>query len=106
MDAQRFLFIIEFPPKFQEDILAGRQPSVQINVDATAVAQASIGKTYIQKTSSTRYATTDVRIGGDARQDKHDRQIFNPNLKSSWFNSVMQIINNLTMLTIILTGSA
>ena len=48
MDAQRFLFIIEFPPKFQEDILAGRQPSVQINVDATAVAQASIGKTYIQ----------------------------------------------------------
>src|SRR5246127_4914393 len=44
MDSQRFLFVIEFPPKFQEDILAGRHSSVQINVDATAVAQASIGK--------------------------------------------------------------
>ena len=48
MDSQRFLFVIEIPPKFQADILAGRQPSVQINVDATAVAQAFNGMTYIQ----------------------------------------------------------
>ena len=108
MDAQRFLFIIEFPPKFQEDILAGRQPSVQINVDATAVAQASIGKTYIQNvivnyvaefiTGREGLAAMPIRINTIAR--------FNPNLKSSWFNSVMRIINNLTMLTIILTGAA
>ena len=31
---------------------------------------------------------------------------FNPNLKSSWFTSVMQIISNLTMITVILTGAA
>ena len=48
MDSQRFVFVIEIPPKFQADILAGRQPSVQINVDATAVAQAFNGMTYIQ----------------------------------------------------------
>ena len=48
MDSQRFIFVIEIPPKFQADILAGRQPSVQINVDATAVAQAFNGMTYIQ----------------------------------------------------------
>src|SRR6516225_3905883 len=48
MDAQRFLYVIEFPPKFQEDVLAGRRPSVQINVDATAVAQAANGMAYIQ----------------------------------------------------------
>ena len=48
MDSQRFLFVIEIPPKFQADILSGRQPSVQINVDATAVAQAFNGMTYIQ----------------------------------------------------------
>ena len=34
------------------------------------------------------------------------RAKFNPNLKSSWFSSVMQVINNLTMLTVILTGAA
>ena len=31
---------------------------------------------------------------------------FNPNLKSSWFTSVMQIISNLTMITVMLTGAA
>src|SRR5215469_15292951 len=40
MDSQRFLFVIEIPPKFEENILAGRLASVQVNVDATAVAQA------------------------------------------------------------------
>ena len=32
--------------------------------------------------------------------------MFNPNFKSSWFTSVMQIISNLTMITVILTGAA
>jgi ABC-2 type transport system permease protein len=108
MDSQRFLFVIEFPPKFQEDILAGRQPAVQINVDATAVAQASIGKTYIQNVI-VNYVTEFITgreglMGGPIKLVTVAR--FNPNLKSSWFNSVMQIINNLTMLTIILTGAA
>jgi ABC-2 type transport system permease protein len=48
MNSQRFLFVIEIPPKFQSDILAGRQASAQINVDATASAQAFNGMSYIQ----------------------------------------------------------
>src|SRR6516162_375541 len=45
MNAQRFLFVIEIPPKLQENILAGRQASVQIDIDATASAQAFNGMT-------------------------------------------------------------
>jgi ABC-2 type transport system permease protein len=108
MDSQRFLYVIEFPPKFQEDILAGRHPSVQIYVDATAVAQASIGKTYIQNVI-VNYVTEFI-TGREGLMAMPIKPVtiarFNPNLKSSWFNSVMQIINNLTMLTIILTGAA
>ena len=108
MDSQRFLFIIEFPPKFQEDILAGRQPSVQINVDATAVAQASIGKTYIQNVI-VNYVTQFI-TGREGLMAMPIKLVtvarFNPNLKSSWFTAVMQVINNLTMLTVILTGAA
>ena len=40
MNAQRVLYVIEIPPKFESDILAGRQPTVEIDVDATAAAQA------------------------------------------------------------------
>ena len=32
------------------------------------------------------------------------RSRFNPTLENIWFNSVMQIINNVAMLSIILTG--
>ena len=32
--------------------------------------------------------------------------MFNPNLKSEWFTSVMQVVSNITMLSIVLTGAA
>jgi ABC-2 type transport system permease protein len=108
MNSQRFMYVIEIPPKFQADILAGRQPSVQINVDATAVAQAANGMTYIQNVI-VNYVTEFITgreglMGGLVKIVTHAK--FNPNLKSSWFTAVMQIINNLTMITVILTGAA
>jgi ABC-2 type transport system permease protein len=108
MNSQRFMFVIEIPPKFQADILAGRQPTVQINVDATAVAQAFNGMTYIQNVI-VNYVTEFITgreglMGVPVRMVTHAK--FNPNLKSSWFTSVMQVINNLTMITVILTGAA
>jgi ABC-2 type transport system permease protein len=108
MDSQRFVFVIEIPPKFQSDILAGRRPSVQINVDATAVAQAFNGKTYIENVIVnyvTEFITGREGLMG-APVKTVVRAKFNPNLKSSWFSSVMQVINNLTMLTVTLTGAA
>ena len=108
LDAQRFLFVIQFPPRFQQDILAGRQPTVQIDVDATASAQAFNGMTYIQNVILT-YVTELVsgREGfSGAPVNVVTRAKFNPNFKSSWFTSVMQIISNLTMITVVLTGAA
>jgi ABC-2 type transport system permease protein len=107
-DSERFVFVIEMPPKFQEDILAGRQPSVQINVNATAVAQAFNGMTYIENVI-VNYVTEFITgreglMGVPLKMVTRAR--FNPNLKSSWFSSVMQVINNLTLLTVILTGAA
>jgi len=108
MNAQRFLFVIEIPPKFQEDILAGRQPSIQIDVDATAAAQAFNGMTYIQNVIL-NYVTQFV-AGREGRSSAPikvvTRAMFNPNFKSSWFTSVMQVISNLTMITVLLTGAA
>ena len=108
MNAQRFLFVIEIPPKLQEDILAGRQPSVQINVDATAVAQAFNGMTYIQSVITNEVTEFMARREGllGAPAKMVTRVKFNPNLKSSWFTSVMSIVSNLTMITVTLTGAA
>ena len=108
MNAQRFLFVIEIPPKFESDILAGRQPSIQINIDATAISHAFNGMTEVQ-TVIVNYVTDFMtkREGLPGPPVKMITRVkFNPNLKSSWFTSVMQIISNLTMITVILTGAA
>jgi ABC-2 type transport system permease protein len=108
MNSQRFIYVIEIPPTFQEDILAGRQSTVQINIDATASAQAFNGMTYIQNVINT-YVTQFIvgREGGIGLPVKVVIQArFNPNLKSIWFTSVMQIVSNLTMITVMLTGAA
>jgi ABC-2 type transport system permease protein len=108
MNSQRFLFVIEIPPKFQSDILAGRQASAQINVDATASAQAFNGMSYIQSVILNYVIQfTAGREGLTGAPGKMvTRAKFNPNLKDLWFTSVMQVINNLTMITVILTGAA
>src|SRR6476646_2368134 len=47
MDKGEMLFVVEIPPNFQADILAQHKTSIQINVDATAVAQAGNGASYL-----------------------------------------------------------
>jgi ABC-2 type transport system permease protein len=108
MDSQRFMYVIEIPTKFQADILAGRRPTVQINVDATAAAQAANGMTYIQNVIL-NYVTGFVSGRGGwsgAPVKVVTRTKFNPNFNTSWFTSVMQIVSNLTMITVMLTGAA
>ena len=108
MNSQRFIFVIEIPPKFQEDVLAGRRPTIQIDVDATAIAQAFNGKTYIQNVIinyvSDFITGREGLVGVPVKMDVLTK--FNPNATNSWFSSVMQVISNLTMLTVLLTGAA
>ncbi|WP_374546892.1 ABC transporter permease [Rhodoblastus sp.] len=108
MDRGRYVFVIEIPPKFESDLLAGKKPSVQINVDATAMALAGNGAVDIENIILQESASFLTRAGGVAAQpvDLVVRAKFNPDLHSVWFTSVMQVINNIAILSIILTGAA
>ena len=48
MDNGLDTFALNIPPDFQRDVLAGRNPSLQLNVDATRMSQAFTGSGYIQ----------------------------------------------------------
>jgi ABC-2 type transport system permease protein len=108
MDAGRLLFVVEIPPSFQTDVLAGRQEAVQVNVDATAITQAGNGANYIKNVITNEVQNFISGREGSQRQPINlvIRAEFNPNLLSSWFTSVMQVINSITLLTVILTGAA
>ena len=108
MNSGRFTFVLDIPPNFQRDVLAGRKPSVQVNVDATAMIQAGIGSGYALKIITTEVAWFVARseVPVQAPVNLVTRIAFNPNITTAWFEGVMGIINSVTMLAIILAGAA
>ncbi|WP_306224552.1 ABC transporter permease [Bosea beijingensis] len=108
MNSGRLVFVLEIPPKFQADLLARRQTALQLNIDATAMTQAGNGAVYIQQIIAPEIANRQAgRETATALPiNLVVRARFNPNLDSGWFSSVMQVLNNVTLLTIILTGAA
>jgi ABC-2 type transport system permease protein len=108
MNSGRLVFVLEIPPKFQADLLARRQTALQLNIDATAMTQAGNGAVYIQQIIAQEIANRQAgRETATALPiNLVVRARFNPNLDSGWFSSVMQVLNNVTLLTIILTGAA
>ena len=108
MDSGRYTFTLNIPPNFQRDVLAGRSPAIQLNVDSTQVSMAFTGAGYIQNIGTSEVAEFVRRYRGDLQQpaDLVLRVQFNPNLTRAWFGSVMEVINQITMLSIILTGAA
>ena len=108
MDAGRFTFALDIPANFQRDVLAGRSPAIQLNVDATRMSQAFTGNGDIQQIVLgevnefvQRYRASDLAPVGLALRAR-----FNPNLERPWFGALVEVINNVTMLSIILAGAA
>ncbi|MDX8449405.1 ABC transporter permease [Mesorhizobium captivum] len=108
MDTARSTFVLDVPPHFERDVMAGRRPAIQVNVDATAMMQAGIGAGYLQQIIAREIA----RSATDAEPTQAEpvnlavRVAFNPNLTTQLFNAVMAIIGNVNMLAIILAGAA
>lgn len=108
MDAGLDTFALNIPPGFQRDVLAGRSPALQLNVDATRMSQAFTGSAYVQTIVSSE---VDAFLQGRRSRrappvDLALRSRFNPNLTRSWFGAVAQFINQVTMLSIVLAGAA
>ena len=108
MDAGLDTFALDIPPGFQRDVLAGRNPAIQLNIDATRMSQAFTGSGYIQSIINSEVSAFQLgyRANTAPAADLALRARFNPQLNKAWFGGVMELINNITMLSIVLTGAA
>jgi ABC-2 type transport system permease protein len=108
MDAGLDTFALDIPPDFQRDVLAGRSPAIQLNIDATRMSQAFSGSGYIQSiiTSEVTAFLQGYRSSTAPTVDLVLRARFNPQLNKAWFGGVMELISSITMLSIVLTGAA
>ncbi|MDR2239398.1 MAG: ABC transporter permease [Zoogloeaceae bacterium] len=108
MDTGIYTFVMVIPPRFQQDVLAGRSAQIQLNTDATRMTQAFLGSGYIQQIAMNEINefVSRYRQSSIPPVDLEVRARFNPTLNKSWFGALSQIINQITMLSIILTGAA
>lgn len=108
MDRGMQTFVLDIPPRFEADVLAGRSPVLQLNLDATATAQAGIGAGYIERIVHAETAAWLATRGIDAQLPVRPvvRAYFNPNLESVRFQAVMSLVENITMISILLVGAA
>jgi len=109
MDAGRYTFVVNLPQKFQQDLERDAKPTIEIVTDATAMSQAGRGPGYIQ-----RIITSTIDPFWQGRGKRKDAPVaqletrarFNPNMEQGWFVAINQIINNISVLAIFLSGAA
>jgi ABC-2 type transport system permease protein len=108
MDSGLDTFGLDIPPNFQRDLLAGRAPTIQLNIDATRMTQAFSGGGYVQSIVSSEVSEfmNRYRSATTVPVDLTLRARFNPELNKSWFGALTNLIMSITMLSIVLTGAA
>ena len=108
MDEGLYAFVLDIPPRFQADVLNGHDPVVQLNIDATAMTQAAVGSGYlssiIQQETTNYLHSRGIESALPVRSV--ERSLFNPNLEGFWHMALDSLVQNLTMLTILLVGAA
>lgn len=108
MDSGLDTFALDIPPNFQRDLLAGKSPTIQLNIDATRMTQAFAGGGYIQSIVSSEVSEylKGYRGATTVPVNLVLRTRFNPELNKAWFGAVTNVISFITMLSIVLTGAA
>lgn len=109
MDAGLDTFAIDIPPDFEKHVLTARNPTIQLNVDATRMSQALAGAGYVESIimSEINQFAVDHQIAVTAAPvDLNLRARFNPEFNKAGFSAVMELINQITLVAIVLSGAA
>ncbi len=103
----RYVLVVTLPPDLERDLRRGEAAEIQILADATAVAFAGNGAAFMtQVLSETVRRSLAPGAESAALVDVVFRYRFNPNTTSRWFTTVMQLMNNVTILMLILSGAS
>lgn len=108
LNSGKYTFVLDIPPDFQRDVLNGKSPAIQLNVDATCMIQAFIGSGQVQQIvrEEVDEFVQRYRAGNSLPVNLALRVRFNPNLERPWFGALRELIDQITILAILLAGAA
>lgn len=108
MDRGTYAFVLDIPSDFEADVLRESVPTLQLNIDATAMTQAGVGGSYVESVvqQETRNYLQSRGVEAQLPVVAVTRAFFNPNLEGIWFQAVLSVLESLAILTILLVGAA
>ena len=100
LDAGRYILVLVIPPDFQRDLLAGRSPAVQLNVDATRMSQAFAGSGFAQQIIQGEVAEFLQRQRAVTLSPVElvTRVRFNPTPSNTWVGLPIDLVDLTTMI--------
>jgi ABC-2 type transport system permease protein len=113
LDSGKAAIVVIIPPDFQRDVDGAGQAHVQVLTDGALAMQATVSVAYVAAISA-RYSIEVIerRAGGAAARiatgptlDERLRVTFNPNMESTWFAGLLELLNMCTMVSLLLTAA-
>ncbi|BCB95564.1 ABC transporter [Dissulfurispira thermophila] len=114
LDSGRASMAIVIPPDFQRRINGREDAKIQVITDGTISMSATIATAYLAQIASSYSMEIMEKQGRFTRAafenlpiiDERLRVEFNPNNLSSWFTSLLELLNMFTMVSLLLTAAA
>jgi ABC-2 type transport system permease protein len=114
LDSGKVMAVLDIPPQFEQNLLQGDAESVQLQLDTSNSSIAEIVEGYVTSVVAPIAQSYGLRSLGIAPSSSNlppgindvHRIWFNPNVLDSWFQSVCQLIQVITMLALLLPAAA
>jgi ABC-2 type transport system permease protein len=114
LDSGKAAVVVVIPPDFQRNADGAATAHIQVLTDGALAMQATVSTAYIAAISA-RYSSGVLErrggISGGAMArgpalDERLRVKFNPNMLSSWFAALLELLNMCTMVSLLLTAAS
>lgn len=114
LDESKVMLVLTIPPRFQESLAGGEQTAVQLQVDTTNSPQGLSAASYAERIVGEfglEVAARRVGLVGAAEDGlpvirSEHRVWYNPNQTEAWFQSVVELLNMITVFAILLSAAA
>ncbi|MDA8087520.1 MAG: ABC transporter permease [Nitrospiraceae bacterium] len=113
LDSGKVMMVLDIPPKFEESVLAGRPARIQMRLDATYPLQALQAYNY-GRVITGGFIPESGRGGVSPPEGpgalpaitSEERVLYNPNLNEGWFMSIAELLEAVTIFSIVLPAMA
>ncbi|MEW6326561.1 MAG: ABC transporter permease [Thermodesulfobacteriota bacterium] len=114
LDSGKASMAVVIPPDFQRKVSGNTEAKIQVITDGTISMSATIAIAYVAQIASSYSIEVLEKQGMVTRStfenlpliDERLRVEFNPNILSSWFTSLLELLNMFTMVSLLLTAAA